>query len=71
MNTTVARVVIDTNVLIAIIGKHSPYRWIFDKIIEGEMSLCVTTEILLEYREILALKNGSEVAENMMQLFPK
>ena len=65
MNTTV-RIVLDTNILIAIISKKSPYRWLFDCIIAGEVSLCVTTDILLEYREILEQKNGVEVAENVI-----
>lgn len=69
MNTTGLRVVVDTNVLIAIIGLASPYRWIFDSVINGELTMCVTTEIVLEYREILARKNGAEVAENMVQFF--
>lgn len=45
-----------------------PYRWIFDGIIKGKISLCISTEILLEYQEILALKNGKEVAENVVNL---
>jgi putative PIN family toxin of toxin-antitoxin system len=69
MNTTGLKVVIDTNVLIAMIGLASPYRWIFDCVINGELTMCVTTDIVLEYREILALKNGAEVAENMVQFF--
>lgn len=69
MNTTGLRVVIDTNVLIAMIGLASPYRWIFDSVINGELTMCITTEMLLEYREILARKNGIEVAENMVQFF--
>lgn len=69
MNTTGLKVVIDTNVLIAMIGLASPFRWIFDSVITGELTMCVTTEILLEYREILARKNGEEVAENMIQFF--
>ena len=60
------RVVLDTNILIAIIGRKSPFRWLFDALIDGRITLCVTTPILLEYREILELKNGSEVAENML-----
>lgn len=63
MNTTAIRAVIDTNILIAIIGRHSPHRWIFDKIISGEIILCVTNEIILEYREVLAQKNGLAVAD--------
>jgi uncharacterized protein len=68
MNTTEVRIVLDTNILIAIIGLRSPFRWIFDAIVNGEIALCVTTEILLEYREILERKNGAEVAENVVNL---
>jgi len=68
MNTTAVKVVIDTNILIAIISKKSPFRWIFDCIIQGKIILCISTEILLEYQEILALKNGAEVAENVVNL---
>lgn len=60
------RIVLDTNILVAIIGRKSPFRWLFDSIISGKISLCVTTEILLEYREILEQKNGAEVAENVV-----
>jgi uncharacterized protein len=60
------KVVIDTNILIAIIPKKSPFRWIFDCLIEGDLILCVSSEILLEYREILERKNGVAVAENVI-----
>ena len=65
MNTTGVRVVLDTNILIAIIGKKSPFRWVFNKVISGDLILCISNEILLEYREILEQKNGIEVAENV------
>ncbi len=68
MNITGLRIVLDTNILIAIIGKKSPFRWIFDCIIQGKIILCVSNEILLEYREILEQKNGVEVAENVTNL---
>lgn len=66
MNTTVLRIVLDTSILVAIIGRKSPFRWLFDSIIVGEVGLCVTTEILLEYREIMEQKNGGDVAENVV-----
>jgi len=66
MNTTVQRIVLDTNILIAIIGKKSPFRWIFDQIIAGQLILCVSNEILLEYQEILAQKTNQEVANNLI-----
>jgi putative PIN family toxin of toxin-antitoxin system len=61
------KAVIDTNVILTIISKKSRYRWIFDYIIVGKIELCVSTEILFEYREILELKTGSVIAENILK----
>ncbi len=66
MNITALKIVLDTNILIAIIGRKSPFRWIFDCIIEGKIVLCVSNEILFEYQEILAAKANAEVAENVV-----
>src|ERR1700761_3369229 len=66
MSITGVRVVIDTNVLIPIISKRSPSRWIFNAIISGRINICVTTEILMEYREILEYKTNAAVAENIL-----
>jgi putative PIN family toxin of toxin-antitoxin system len=66
MNTTALKVVIDTNIFITTIDKKSPFRWIFDAIMDGRIILCVSNSILLEYREILERKNGTEVAENIL-----
>lgn len=66
MSTTALKVVIDTNLFIAIIGKKSQFRWIFDAIIKGDLILCVSNEILLEYREILEQKTNVIVAENVL-----
>lgn len=66
MNTTDVKVVIDTNVFITIIGRKSPNRWIFDKIISGEFSLCVSSDILLEYEEILTEKTNRQVSRNVI-----
>jgi putative PIN family toxin of toxin-antitoxin system len=66
MNTIALRIVVDTNILIAIISRKSPFRWIFDCIIQGKLILCVSNEILFEYREILERKTNTEVAENII-----
>lgn len=66
MNTTEVKVVIDTNIFITILGHKSPNRWIFDKIRKGELQLCVSSEILLEYEEILIQKTNKEVARNVI-----
>lgn len=60
------KIVLDTNIFIAIIGKKSPFRWIFDQIISGQLTLCVSNEILLEYQEILERKTNSEVLQRML-----
>ena len=46
-------VVIDTNCLLQIIARKSPYRPIWDAFLVGRFDLCVTNEILNEYQEIL------------------
>jgi predicted nucleic acid-binding protein len=68
MNIIALKVVLDTNSLIAVIGKKSPFRWIFDCIIRGRIILCVSNDILFEYQEILAKKTSLEVAENVINL---
>ncbi|MCD9189290.1 MAG: putative toxin-antitoxin system toxin component, PIN family [Pyrinomonadaceae bacterium] len=67
MDTTALKIVIDTNIFIAIIGRKSPFRWIFDCLINGRIRLCVSNEILFEYREILARKTNEKIAENVIE----
>jgi putative PIN family toxin of toxin-antitoxin system len=67
MSITALKLVIDTNIFIAIIGKKSPFRWILDCLIQGKIKLCVSNEILFEYREILERKTNEEVAENIIE----
>ncbi|MEQ1606192.1 MAG: putative toxin-antitoxin system toxin component, PIN family [Pyrinomonadaceae bacterium] len=63
---TALKIVLDTNILLAIIGRRSPYRWLFDSLIEGKLCLCVSNEILLEYQEVLSRKASSEVGSNVI-----
>lgn len=65
MDMTALKIVIDTNILLAIIGRKSPFRWLFDGVINGQLRLCLSNEILMEYREVLARKTTMEVAENL------
>ena len=52
-------VVIDTNCLLQIIARRSPYRPIWDAFLQGRYDLCVSDEILDEYQEVQA----AEVAQ--------
>jgi putative PIN family toxin of toxin-antitoxin system len=59
------KIVMDTNVLLMSIPKKSPYRKIFDGLIEGEYELVISNEILSEYLEILERKTNELVAKNI------
>ena len=61
------KVVIDTNILLVAVSKRSPYHWIFQGLIKGDYTLCVTNEILLEYEEIIGKEMGIKVAGNVIQ----
>ncbi|MEZ4884564.1 MAG: putative toxin-antitoxin system toxin component, PIN family [Chitinophagales bacterium] len=62
------RVVIDTNILLVSISQKSAYRWVFDNFLEEKYTLCVTTEILMEYEEILSRHMGEQVASVILQI---
>ncbi len=61
-------VVIDTNCLLQIIARKSPYRPVWDAFLEGRFELCVSNEILDEYQEILGQQITLEIAENIVLL---
>ncbi len=56
---------VDTNVFINAIGTTSPYRWMLDKIISGEFTLCLSNDIFFEYWEVLESKTSQTVANNI------
>ena len=59
------RVVLDTNVFVASIGKKSPFRPIFDAFRAGQFTLLISTDIFLEYLEILEKLTNQDVALNI------
>jgi len=61
-------VVIDTNCLLQILARKSPYRPIWDAFLAGKYQLCVSNEILDEYQEILSQQITPSVAENVVLL---
>jgi uncharacterized protein len=62
------KIVIDTNIFWVAISRHSNYHWIITELIKGTYILCVTTDILDEYEEIINHKLGSETAKSIMEL---
>lgn len=62
------RIVLDTNCLLMCLPRRSPFRCVWDAYLSGTLHLCVTTEILDEYMEILTRKVGAKLANNVLEL---
>ena len=60
-------IVLDTNCLLQALPTKSPYHKIWTDIFDGKISLCVNTDILEEYEEILAIKTTPEIARNIVE----
>jgi putative PIN family toxin of toxin-antitoxin system len=60
------KVVLDTNVLLVSISSKSKLHWVFQSLLKGEYTLCVTTDILAEYAEIIAQRMSSLASESAL-----
>jgi putative PIN family toxin of toxin-antitoxin system len=63
MLNTSYRIVIDTNVLVRAVSGRSLSSVIFDALLDQQFTLCVSTDILLEYEEILTRIYDADTAE--------
>ena len=61
-------IVLDTNVLLTIISERSSIHDIFLAFLDEKYTLCVTTDILIEYEEIITRHMGQSTALNIMQV---
>lgn len=61
------RVVLDTNILLVSFSARSPYHLIFKAFLDNQYQLCVTTEILDEYAEIIAQQTNAAVANAVLE----
>ena len=60
-------IVLDTNCLLQALPSKSPYHKIWTDILDGKVSLCVNTDILEEYEEILAQKTTPDIAHSVVE----
>ena len=60
-------IVLDTNCLLQALPTKSPYHKIWTDIFDGKISLCVNTDILEEYEEMIAQKSTPEIAQNVVE----
>ena len=61
-------VVIDTHVLLRLFGRRGQHRELRDALLDGRVSCAVSTDVLLEYEELVVAKAGREAWENIRQL---
>jgi len=58
---------LDTNVLLVSISSKSPYHWVFKQLVNEVFCLGITSEILMEYEEIIARKYNKTVAKDVIK----
>lgn len=62
------RIVLDTNCLISSLSRRGQYYPVWKGLQTGKYILCVSTDILEEYAEIIAQKMSVQVAANVIHL---
>ena len=62
------KVVVDTNCLVASIPPKRPEYWLYQAFANGDFTWVVSTEILLEYDEVLTDFYSAEVAEYVLSI---
>lgn len=60
------KIVVDTNVLLNAILPTSGNYWLFEGVLDGSFTLCVSNEILTKYAEIFTRFYGSSLADNFL-----
>ena len=61
------RIVLDTNCLIQSISPRSRYYAVWESLVEGQNTLCVSNEIIMEYLEILQRLTDHDTAETVVK----
>lgn len=63
------RIVLDTNCLIQSVSPRSRYYAVWESLVSGQNTLCVTNEIITEYLEILQRLTDYDTAEAIIKTF--
>ncbi len=62
------KIVLDTNVLLVSISSKSALHWVFRSLLNGNYTLCVTSDILAEYAEIIEQRMGILQSDNPLSI---
>lgn len=61
------RIVLDTNCLLISLSRKGDYYRVWKDFFAEKYILCYTNDILTEYEEILSLKMGKDIAQNIIK----
>ena len=61
------RIVLDTNCLVSSLPRQGKYHQVWQDFFNEKYVLCYTNDILTEYEEILTLKMGKMIAQNIIK----
>lgn len=62
------KIVLDSNCLLQIISRNSTYYNIWQNIMSGKITLCVTPDIIFEYEEVLSYFFSHNVSTNIISV---
>ena len=62
------RIVLDTNVLLQAISSRSEHYWLWEALRNEDLTLCFTTDIILEYEEVLQRKRNKDLAKLVIEI---
>jgi uncharacterized protein len=62
------RIVLDTNILLVILSRKAKYRPVFNSFLDEEYTLCISTEILAEYTEVIGSQMGIDYVYYFMEI---
>lgn len=66
MRNMASKVVVDTNALVSSLSAKSEFHKLIELILDENISLFITDEIMLEYEEVLQKKYSITVAQNFL-----
>lgn len=61
------KVVLDTNIFLVSVSERSPFHWVIDELEKGSYTICVTTDILNEYAEVLEVHMNVRTADDAIK----
>ncbi len=65
---SIRNIVLDTNYLIQCVSRKSVYYQVWSDFLDGRYNLCVSTEILSEYEEIIGRLMSPEIAKIVIEM---